>query len=398
MIEVIRLDADDDAGVRAAYHLIQVAFGLSKDGVDGYRRQDVTTCGVLAARDGRELVGVATLRPYRQWFAGRELAMIGLGGVAVAAHARRRGVARTLLAAALEQSRADGAAVSVLFPSHPPVYRASGWEVAGAVTSVDLPTIGLPTIGSGPGGSADAAGGDVVLRSLDRDGPAEADLASVHALYTAAARPAVGPLTRTGPLFDLTRLRELDAVVLAAVDGTDAGYVSWSRCEGRLNVHDLVADRPSVRDALLGCVGSWQTTMATARLRLADPVLGAFGLPRGAMLWQEPWMLRVVNAEAAVAGRGFGPGETEVDLDLTDPQAPWQAGRWRFAVAGGVGRLTRGGGGAVRLRAGGLAAAFTGFAGASALVAAGLADGDEAALARLVASLAGPAPWMLDTY
>ena len=387
MREVVQLTPDDDAAIRAASHLVRVSFGGSDEGAVHYRRE-VETCQVLAVLDGGQVSGVATLRPYRQWFAGRELAMAGLGGVAVAAQARRRGVAGTLLAAALDRMHADGTPVSTLYASSPPVYRASGWESAGVLTSVELPTVGLPS----------GAPGEVALRALDRQAPADADLASVHTLYTAAARTAVGPLTRTGPLFDLTKLATLDAVVIASVDGVDAGYVSWSRRHDRLDVHDLIADRPIVRDTLLGAVGSWQTTIATARVRWGDPVLGAFGLPRYAVLNQEAWMLRIVDAAAAVAGRGFGPVSGAVDLVLTDPKAPWQEGRWRLEVAAGAATLTRGGCGAVGLNARGLAALFTGYAGADTLARAGLAGGEPAALGLLSALFAGPTPWMLDEF
>jgi predicted acetyltransferase len=209
---------------------------------------------------------------------------------------------------------------------------------------------------------------------------------------------AVGPLTRTGPLFDVTKLAELDAVVIASVDGVDAGYVSWRRKSDKLHVYDLIADRPVVRDTLLSCVGSWQTTIATARVRFGDPVAAGLGLPRGSVLKEEPWMLRVTDAPAAVAARGFGLLSGEVDLVLTDAQAPWHEGHWRLSVDGGAGALTRGGNGDVQLHTRGLAALFTGYTGASALVRGGLAAGDPAALSRLAALFAGPAPWMLDEF
>ncbi|SHN47852.1 GNAT family N-acetyltransferase [Cryptosporangium aurantiacum] len=401
MIEVIQLTPDDEALIRAGAHLLRNAFG-GPDRADRYRSVTETEI-VFAARDGRDLLGVTTIRPYRQWFAGRDLPMGGIAAVAVAAHARRRGVARLLLGRAIERMHADGTPVSALFPSIPTAYRAFGWEVAGTLARIDLPAARLSAAGrSGPAG-AGHDGKEVTLRALDRDDPAADDLASVHALYTEAARPAVGPLTRTGPAFDLTLLATLDGVVIASVDGVDAGYVSWSRREKpdgppRLDVHDLIADRPDVRDALLTCAGSWQTSIGDTRIRLADPVIGGLGLPRGGYTQHEPWMLRVVDAPLAVAGRGFGPLAADVDLEIVDPQAPWHEGRWQLSVADGTGSLAPGGSGAVRLSSRGLAAVFTGYAGAAALTSAGLAEGEPGALARLAAVFAGPTPWMLDEF
>ena len=50
--------------------------------------------------------------------------------------------------------------------------------------------------------------------------------------------------------------------------------------------------------------------------------------------------LRLVDLEAALPLRSYD-GECDVVVDLVDPLAPWQAGRWRIVVAGGEGRAER---------------------------------------------------------
>ncbi|MFI5955891.1 enhanced intracellular survival protein Eis [Cryptosporangium sp. NPDC051539] len=404
-IEVVRLTLEDERFIQHGAHLLRTAFGGDPSGGEerGVRyRRAVERDVVFAAVEGRELLGVTTIRRYRQWFAGRDLAMGGISSVAVAAHARRRGVARKLLSRATEQMHDDGQPVSTLYPSIPPAYRAFGWEVAGVFARIDLPVAVLASAGAaGPAGAGPRE--TVTLRALDREEPAEADLTAIHALYTAAASPAVGPLTRTGPLFDPAEPAALDGVVIASVGGVDAGYVSWSRQghseePARLDVFDLIADRPDVRDALLTAAGSWRTSIRSARVRLADPAVAGLGLPRGGRAEYEPWMLRLIDMESAVAERGFGPLGASVDLEVTDPQAPWNSGAWQLSVTDGRGKLTRGGTGAVRIGSRGLAAVFTGYVGAAALRSAGLAEGDEDALARLAAMFAGPTPWMLDEF
>jgi predicted acetyltransferase len=52
------------------------------------------------------------------------------------------------------------------------------------------------------------------------------------------------------------------------------------------------------------------------------------------------WMLRVVDAAAAVAGRGFPPGLTVgASLEIRDENRPANTGRWRLTVADGQGQL-----------------------------------------------------------
>jgi predicted acetyltransferase len=54
------------------------------------------------------------------------------------------------------------------------------------------------------------------------------------------------------------------------------------------------------------------------------------------------WMLRVLDAPAAISGRGFPAGASvSVTLDLTDPVRPGNSGRWLLEVSEGAGSLTR---------------------------------------------------------
>ncbi len=163
------------------------------------------------------------MHPYRQWFAGRDLPMSGIASVTVAPEARGLGVARAMLGAAIHRSYQDGAAVSVLYPSMPPVYRALGWETAGVLAKVDLPTSALTRARAAD--VLDAAEKEpVTVRPAGGD-----DLDAIAALYTAAASPAVGPLTRTGPLFDPAKVLTLDGVLLAERAGAPVGYVAFER-------------------------------------------------------------------------------------------------------------------------------------------------------------------------
>lgn len=388
MIEVRRLDPDD---VEAGFRQGRTAFGGGN--VEWFRTR--AELGLFLGAYDPGLVGLIALHPYRQWYGGRDLPMTGVASVSVAPHARRRGVARAMLTAALTVMAEAGSAVSVLYPSSPPVYRASGWEIAGVLAGVRLPTRVLtrPRVG--------------VLDGVERAEPVDlrpvekGDARVVHALYTASARTSVGPLTRTGPLFDARDITDLDGVLLAERDGAPAGYVSFDRTrDPGLTVYDLVGADPAVLTALLGSVGSWETVADTVRLRVADPsVLSLVSPVKLPVTWEDMWMARVVDVQKAVVGRGWPAGvHLGADIDLVDPDAPWHAGRWRLEVADGSGTLERGGTGAVRVHIRGLSALFTGFASTTALRAAGLLDGEPAVAARLDTAFAGQTPWMVDYF
>jgi predicted acetyltransferase len=115
------------------------------------------------------------------------------------------------------------------------------------------------------------------------------------------------------------------------------------------------------------------------------------------------WMLRVVDAPAAIAARGF-PAATSltVPLRIADETRPANSGRWRLTVAGGAGTLDPLGPDAsevpaVTLGARGLAALYAGTPLVTlrqAGLAAGGRPGDDAALDAAFAAT----PYMLDAF
>jgi predicted acetyltransferase len=110
-------------------------------------------------------------------------------------------------------------------------------------------------------------------------------------------------------------------------------------------------------------------------------------------------MLRIIDAPAAVAARGWRAGVSgSVDLELADDVCPWNAGRWRLTVEDGQGRLEAGGSGAVSLNSRGLALLYAGGVSLAALRRAGLAGGESTSDAFVEAVIGGPTPTLLDTF
>ncbi|MFC4063572.1 GNAT family N-acetyltransferase [Actinoplanes subglobosus] len=337
------------------------------------------------------LVAKAVDREQGQWFGGRIVPASGVAGVATAAELRGRGLGRLVLTRLLQDARGRGAVISTLFDTTPGPYRALGWEEVGALVYYRVPTRVLAEIRPDP---------TTVLRPAT-----EADLPAVDAIYREVARTGTAMMDRAGPAFVTA---DHDGCTVA-VDGTGTivGYATWDRgpgydASGRLTVDDLIGLTPEATRTLLAMLGGWASVAPTVVIRLgaADPVWALLARGDATPESTQPWMLRVVDAPAAVAARGWPRHLTgEVDLELTDEVCPWHQGRHRLVLAGGTGRLEPGGAGTVRLTPRGLAAWYAGAAipqqlRRSGFLSGGTADTDE----LLRTATAGPAPTLHDYF
>jgi predicted acetyltransferase len=116
-------------------------------------------------------------------------------------------------------------------------------------------------------------------------------------------------------------------------------------------------------------------------------------------------MLRIVDAPAAIAGRGYPAGVSmSLALDITDAARPGNSGRWELEVSGGAGSLTRLGdapgeasAAALSVGARGLAALYAGIPVPTLRLAGLAAGGDPAADDALSSAFTGPA-FTIDHY
>jgi predicted acetyltransferase len=321
-----------------AWELGRLAFGGPAEAPAPALREVPGVVRFGAFDDAGRLVGKITELPHEHWWGGRRVPAAGVSGVAVRPESRGGGVARTMLGALLAHARERGAAVSTLHPTVTDVYRGCGWEVAGALSAVELDTAGLPR--SVPDG--------VELRP---GGPA--DLPQVTDLYEQVARVHDGLLTRRGGFFDEPTEeplpRDVDAVTLAAVDGELSGALLFGRGRGygpdaHLDVATLLARDAQTARALVGVLAGWRTVTRTVRLPLlaGDAVSAVLPLERSPHRSGSVWMHRPVDVVRAVQARGW-PAHVRgrVSFRLHDALAPWNAGNWQLTVADGAGTLVR---------------------------------------------------------
>ena len=344
------------------------------------------------------LVGKVTDHEERSWWGGRQVSAADVTGVAVAPEVRGGGVARRLLTRALADARDRGAAVSALYPTVSAAYRALGWEVTGLLGSAVLDTAALPTLRAAEG---------VVLRA-----GTVADRGAVVDLYEQVARGFDGPLTRRGGRWELPPRDEqplgdgVDLLTVAEQDGVVTGVLGYERGRGydasaKLDVSDLLATTPAAARALVDVLAGWRTVTRTVDVPvlLGDAVSAVLPLERATTRGTHVFMHRLVDAERAVAARGWPVhARGAVTFTVVDDVAPWNTGTWTLELDGGEGRLTRTGAEAdLALGPRALALLWTGAGNGRSAAVAGLVTGtgDPAALDLLAC---GHAPQLLDYF
>lgn len=404
LIRAVRPDDDLDA----QFDLAERSFGPgSRAGRDQRRRAvaDPIAAGrTLGAFHGDRPVGAASFHDMRQWWCGRAVPMAGVAGVKVAPEDRGRGVARQLMSALLDEVAARGHPLSALYPATMPLYRSLGWELAGVRDTAVIPTRSLRDL-MPPDPVVLAAGPDVATGSarLLRAAPAEAEaLISVIGRVHQAARDC-GPIT-----WDVAsvagRLADPDLYAYLCDDGFL--IYRWHHGNDALFVEGAEAISAQGQRALWAHVGSHASIadQVFARVGPADVFWRLTRERDGDVHHRSMWMLRVVDAPAAIAARGFPAAVSlAVPLAIHDDTRSANSGRWALTVTDGRGvldPLTSSGARPdppLTLGARGLAALYAGTP-VSTLRQAGLAAGgspaDDAALDTAFAGTA----YMLDAF
>jgi GNAT superfamily N-acetyltransferase len=398
-VEIRPLMAGDDLDPQL--DLAQRAFGVldpaARAGWLARTAQDVAAGRFLAAFDGTRQVGGAFYHDMRQWWNGRCLPMAGVAGVKIAPEVRGQGVGRLMMAEVLRHIAARGYPLSALYPATMPIYRSLGWELAGGRHDAVVPARSLRSLAPGDLSVSPGTVAVPALRRATADDAADivASLGRAHQ----AARDC-GPIT-----VQVAAMREWmrgNPEVYNYIGEDSVLSYQWGPANDGLVVHRAVAATPQAVRAQLAVLAGHSSTAGEVELRVS---------PHGPLWWllrerdarlvkRSMWMLRVVDAEAAIEQRGFGAAVAgTAALQVADEAMGDNAGPWTLTVEGGKGRLERAEAapGDLTLGARGLAALYAGTPVATLRLAGLAAGGTPDDDAFLSAAFPGPA-WMHDDF
>jgi predicted acetyltransferase len=333
--------------------------------------------------DGDRIVATGRIHDMTQWWNGRAVSMGGVSGITVAPEERGRGVGRRLMTEMLERCAGFGHAVSMLYPATTRIYRSLGWEHAGAQHKIELPVEALRGI----------AAERVPVRRAGPEDAAEVAAVVGRAHASAGDCGPIGWHESMWPGF----LDDPNEYCYLAEDGFLA--YRWAEGNAALEVIRAVAASERTLRALWAIVGSGSSTASTVKACISpmDPVLWLPGEREKETVRRSQWMLRVVDAPAAIEARGYPEGvAVAVPLEIDDPQRPGNSGHWRLEIKDGEGRLERSGAdaAAVRMGARGLSALYAGVPVATLRRVGLLAGGDAGALSAAFAAT----PFSLDYF
>ena len=300
-----------------------------------------------AACEGDQIVGIG--QAWRFGISvpgGADLPAAGICGVGVRPTHRRRGVLRALMRRQLDDVRAWGEPLAILWATDAGIYGRFGYGLATYRCVMDLDRDHAVFREPAP------PLGETRLVGVDEA------LGLFPPIYERQRRETPGLLARSETwwlercLGGRTPKGDPRFLLLLEVDGAPAGYAVYRTHNqqddraipvGWVEASEVVGTSPEAAREL------WRTLfgvdlMARIRAPRIPPdhlLLRAVAQPRRMRVdLRDGLWLRLVDLPAALEGRTYD-ADGAVVFDVRDEFCPWNAGRWRLAVEGGRGRLTR---------------------------------------------------------
>ena len=292
---------------------------------------------VIATVDGTD-AGVASTYSLDMSVPGGRLPVAGLTWVGVLPTYRRRGVLTAMMRDHLDGLRDGGEAVAALYAAEPAIYGRFGYGLASTRFSVSIPReFARLTVGPRPDDP------EAVLAEPEDVRP---QLALVNDAVAAAraGMPARSPVWWDRTLNDSESDRGGGSALRALVvrdDQAPRAYALYRTKEawglgganGEIEIREAMAADPAAHRVLWSVLLGTDLVGTTSyrMLPLDDPLLHLLVDPRRACPTViDALYVRLVDVARALTGRTYAV-PVDVVLDVTDPFAPWNTGRWRLS-------------------------------------------------------------------
>ncbi|TPN04843.1 GNAT family N-acetyltransferase [Mesorhizobium sp. B2-3-3] len=375
----IDVEAATASDVPDIARLLSWAFGFGKARSDEYiAHVGLGSLRLLRGEGGRPDACAALLETAHV-FHGRSVRAANIAHVAIAPERRGQGLAVPFVDALCAEAQGKGAAIATLFASTRPVYRKSGFELAGHEIVYEAETASLPAVSK------------LAFERVELDDP------RIAKAYAAKAGREAGLLSRCPAHWNELRREPTDALAAYLAEGDAAYLILDMGDEARLDVRDWYAASPEAARGVLSFLARFRSVYPAVRWHGGpqDDLVAAMPDKGWRLAHQEEWLLRVLDPAAALRQRGYhvdaarlalrvGPAETALEIGIRDG-------------ASEVGEAT-GGCPTVTLQAPAFVQLFTGFRSASKLAQYGQVIGEAADIRLCDQLFAGPPPWVAEHF
>lgn len=387
--------------------VVALAFGsTSEDCAEWIQRSGNGLSDWRAMAAGSRVDACLRFIPMGQYYGGKSVPMVGVAGVAVSPEARGQGLGRRMMNEAMSELAASGAVLSALYASTQSLYRQVGFEQAGYRCEITIPIEHIDVRERTPEGTGTGKRRWVQVNVGERE--------RLYGCAAAFAEQFNGLLDRSGYCWErVWAWRDRTAQVFALVDEQDEvqAYVAAAQTRLTDRTHQLEIADLAYRDAggaraVLGFIHDYASMVRAVKFLgpPVHPLQALLGAQRFTCEHREIWMLRLVDAAAAIAARGYSPAvRGDVVLEIADPLLKHNDGGFRLAVQDGVGRLERTNGqgtkaAAVSMTINTLATLYSGLRSARELAGLGLICGPAREVDLLGVLMPMAMPWTPDFF
>ncbi len=343
----------------------------------------------LCAFDDGQLASSFSNIPFTMRANGRAMKLAGVSTIGTQPEYRRQGLVRRIHTQAFQDMRDAGQPMAALWASQAAIYQRYGYAMTTvnrryAIDAVDI-RFHDGDAGSWPVRRIELDSAYDVLKGIYIDYIAERSC-YLHRAKALWLQNALEPVAADGPIWVAVCYDDQNQPQGYVVYTLRAGKVDHPARGQGLAIRDLAWLHPHAYRSLWRFIASHDLVgrVTWGNAPLDDPAPELFMEPRllGAEDREGAWF-RVIDAAAALAGRGYeGDGELSIEI-AADPLTPWNDGIWRLQTGSdGAHAEATNAAADIRLPVKSLASLLTGFRTARELANWGLLEGSTEAVAR----------------